>query len=77
MTMNVFLSPLKYILQLYFAKFLVLATFWGDGTVTGRDTQTHTHVDRQTFLGKYYFRFEHKNTSDGMHGHYNLHFLMQ
>ena len=30
----------------------------GDGDVTGTGTgQTDGHMDRQTFLGKYYFRF--------------------
>ena len=40
-------------------------TFWGDrdgdgdGTDKRTDKQTDGHMDRQTFLGKYHFRFCH------------------
>ena len=49
--MIISLSLLKYIWQLCLAKFSAWVTFFG----TGRDTQ---NMDRQTFVGKHYFRFE-------------------
>ena len=59
--MNISLSLLKYIYQLCVAKFSVSVTFLGlvgeGGDGMGR-TDTHTeNMDRQTFLGKHYFRW--------------------
>ena len=54
MTLNVFLSNLKYILQLSLVKFSDSLTFLGGRAGTGRDG--HTEYG-QTILGKYYFRF--------------------
>ena len=43
--------------------FLFQQLFFGDGTgrdrTDGTDRQTNRHRDRQTFLGKYYFRYGH------------------
>ena len=50
-------ASLKCIWQLCLAKFSVSATFWGDVTGTGTGRGRDGHMDRQTFLGKYYFRF--------------------
>ena len=60
-TLNVFLSPLKCIWQLFSVKFSVSVTFvfatGRDRTDTQMDGHTDTrNRDRQTFLGKYYFR---------------------
>ena len=66
MTLNVFFSPLKYIRQLFLAKFSVSVTFFMERDGTRQDGRTETHMDgqmdghrdRQTSLGKYYFRSE-------------------
>ena len=56
MTLNVFLSHLKYILQLSLVKFSVLLTIFWDRM--GRaDTHFGGHMDRQIFLRNYYLRF--------------------
>ena len=49
MTLNIFLSPVKYILQICLAKFSISATFLGgrDGTgQTGREDGTDIGTDR-------------------------------
>ena len=58
-TLNVFSSPLKYIWKLCSVKVSVSVTFFDTGRDrTGRThTRTDGHMDRQTFLGKYYFRW--------------------
>ena len=53
---------MRVLLECILAKFSVSMTFLGDrdgdGDGTGRtDGRTNGHMDRQTFLGKYYFRF--------------------
>ena len=66
MTLDIFLSHIEYILQLSLVKFSVSLTFFGtDGTGQTdirmdrhTDGRTHGHMDRETFLGKYYFRYK-------------------
>jgi len=60
MTLNVFFSNLKYILQLSLVKFSVSLTFFRDwtGRTHGQtDGHLHGHMNRQTFLRKYYYRW--------------------
>ena len=57
MTLNIFFVTLEVYLTTLFSKIFCFSNFFGG---TGRDGrgQTDRHTDRQTFLGKYYFRFK-------------------
>ena len=48
-------ASLKVYLTTLLIKVFSFSNFWGDVTGTGTG-QTDGHMDRQTFLGKYYFR---------------------